>query len=104
MREQSANRNVTAAKAVLHQALPTRFAERWLDLHPQPDWTNHSLTQLEREVHNWKIEPAGTEGYDKAEVTAGGVDTDELSAKTMESKKVPVDVIVIDQAQKPTAN
>jgi predicted flavoprotein YhiN len=33
--------------------------------------------------------PAGTEGYEKAEVTAGGVDTDELSAKTMESRKVP---------------
>ena len=36
-----------------------------------------------------KLLPSGTEGYDKAEVTAGGVDTDELSAKTMESKKVP---------------
>ena len=33
--------------------------------------------------------PAGTEGYGKAEVTVGGVDTDELSAKTMESRKVP---------------
>ncbi len=35
------------------------------------------------------ITPAGTEGYEKAEVTGGGVDTDELSAKTMESRKVP---------------
>jgi hypothetical protein len=43
---------------------------------------------LERHVHGWKIIPEGTEGYDKAEVTAGGVDTEELSAKTMESKKV----------------
>ena len=39
--------------------------------------------------HNWQITPAGTEGYAKAEVTAGGVDTNELSAKTMESRKVP---------------
>ena len=38
---------------------------------------------------HWQIVPEGTEGYDKAEVTAGGVDTDELSAKTMESRKVP---------------
>ncbi|MCU1286095.1 MAG: hypothetical protein JWO13_2445 [Acidobacteriales bacterium] len=89
MREQSANRNLASAKAALHRALPTRFAERWLELHSPPDWTNHSLTELERKVHNWMIEPAGTEGYDKAEVTAGGVETDELSAKTMESKKVP---------------
>ena len=40
-------------------------------------------------VHKWSVIPAGTEGYDKAEVTAGGVDTNELSAKTMESRKVP---------------
>ena len=38
---------------------------------------------------SWAVVPAGTEGYGKAEVTAGGVDTDELSAKTMESRKVP---------------
>ena len=37
----------------------------------------------------WKIRPSGTEGYKTAEVTMGGVDTDELSSKTMESKKVP---------------
>jgi predicted flavoprotein YhiN len=43
---------------------------------------------LEKLAHNWQIIPAGTEGYAKAEVTAGGVDTNELSAKTMESRKV----------------
>jgi len=40
-------------------------------------------------VHEWILEPAGTEGYEKAEVTVGGVDTDELSSRTMESRKVP---------------
>jgi predicted flavoprotein YhiN len=44
---------------------------------------------LEHRTHRWEIHPAGSEGYDKAEVTAGGVDTDELSAKTMECRKVP---------------
>ncbi len=39
--------------------------------------------------HHWEIIPKGSEGYAKAEVTVGGVDTDELSSKTMESKKVP---------------
>jgi predicted flavoprotein YhiN len=50
--------------------------------------TNSSLQELERKIHDWVLVPSGTEGYDKAEVTAGGVDTDELSAKTMESRKV----------------
>jgi predicted flavoprotein YhiN len=40
-------------------------------------------------LSDWRVRFNGTEGYDKAEVTIGGVDTDELSSKTMESKKVP---------------
>jgi hypothetical protein len=68
--------------------LPKRFAERWLDLHVPQTWTNPDLDKLERQVHEWAIRPAATEGYEKAEVTAGGVDTDELSSKTMESRKV----------------
>ena len=40
-------------------------------------------------MHNWTLLPADTEGFDKAEVTVGGVDTSELSAKTMESRNVP---------------
>ena len=52
-------------------------------------WTNPDLEELESEVHAWSVLPAGTEGYDKAEVTAGGVSTDGLSSKTMESREVP---------------
>jgi predicted flavoprotein YhiN len=69
--------------------LPQRLADRWLDLHPPAGWTNQALADLERLAHNWTVTPEGTEGYDKAEVTAGGVDTNELSAKTMESRKIP---------------
>ena len=47
------------------------------------------LDRLEHQIHRWIIEPAGTEGYEKAEVTGGGIDTAELSGKTMESQKVP---------------
>jgi predicted flavoprotein YhiN len=47
------------------------------------------LSKLESLLHAWRVVPSGTEGYDKAEVTVGGVDTNELSAKTMESRKVP---------------
>ena len=46
------------------------------------------MARLEQKLHQWTITPAGTEGFDKAEVTLGGVDTDELSSKTLESRKV----------------
>jgi predicted Rossmann fold flavoprotein len=82
-------RDLTAARSALRAVLPARFADRWLDLHAPDCWTNSGLEKLERSVHRWEVMPDGTEGYDKAEVTAGGVDTDELSAKTMESRKVP---------------
>ena len=75
-------------KSALNKFLPKRFANRWLDLHSPSAWTNSGLADLEHALHTWTLIPAGTEGYAKAEVTAGGVDTDELSAKTMESKKV----------------
>ena len=84
-----ARRDLAAAKNALRAVLPARFGDRWLELHPMKDWTNSSLAELEGNAHRWQIIPTGTEGYEKAEVTAGGVDTDELSAKTMESRKVP---------------
>ena len=89
MLKSGSGRDLNAAKAAFHQALPTRFAERWLEHNAPARWTNHDIGELERKAHHWEVVPAGTEGYEKAEVTAGGVDTDELSAKTMESKKVP---------------
>ncbi len=47
------------------------------------------LEQIAHTLHHWEVLPQGTEGYAKAEVTVGGVDTSELSSKTMEAKKVP---------------
>jgi predicted Rossmann fold flavoprotein len=82
-------RNLGAARIVLQEFLPKRLAARWLELHAPQTWTNLALEKLERQIHQWSVEPAGTEGYEKAEVTAGGVDTDELSSKTMESRRVP---------------
>jgi predicted Rossmann fold flavoprotein len=82
-------RNLAAVRSAFQGILPKRFATRWLDLHAPSAWTNQALAQLERQVHEWVLEPAGTEGYEKAEVTVGGVDTDELSSRTMESRKVP---------------
>jgi hypothetical protein len=88
LRESKTPRNITAMRSALHNFLPNRFANRWLDLHAPAAWTNTALADLERALHNWTLIPAGSEGFAKAEVTAGGVDTNELSAKTMESRKV----------------
>jgi predicted Rossmann fold flavoprotein len=82
-------RSMTALRNSFQGILPKRFASRWLDLHEPKAWSNVALEEFERQVHGWAVTPAGTEGYAKAEVTAGGVDTDELSSKTMESRKVP---------------
>jgi predicted Rossmann fold flavoprotein len=82
-------RSIAAMRSAFQRILPSRFAVRWLDLHAPANWTNKSLEALERQVHEWMVTPEGTEGYEKAEVTAGGVDTNELSSKTMECRKVP---------------
>jgi hypothetical protein len=84
-----AARTLTTLRTEFRKALPARLADRWLDHHAPTSWTNAALKNLEHQAHAWTIVPAGTEGYEKAEVTAGGVDTDELSAKTMEARKVP---------------
>jgi predicted Rossmann fold flavoprotein len=88
-RDPNLPRNSTTAKTLLRATLPHRLADRWLNLHPPQDWTNHSRIVWEHQLHHWTFVPEGTEGYAKAEVTAGGVDTNELSAKTMECRRVP---------------
>jgi predicted Rossmann fold flavoprotein len=85
----NARRDAAAAVLAVRAVLPARMAERWVALHQPADWTNASLAAMEQQLHEWHITPAGTEGYAKAEVTAGGVDTAELEAKTMQSRKVP---------------
>jgi len=82
-------RDEKSALAALRAVLPARVAERWLELYPMRRWTNAALEEAERGLHEFEFVPAGTEGFGKAEVTAGGVDTNELSSKTMEAKRVP---------------
>ncbi len=82
-------RDLNGLKSALKSALPQRFAERWLELNPPQRWTNPVLADFDRKLHAWEVLPEGTEGYARAEVTAGGVDTNELSPQTMESRKVP---------------
>ncbi len=85
----NARRDAAAAVLAIRSVLPARMAERWVALHQPADWTNASLAVMEQQLHAWHITPAGTEGYAKAEVTVGGVDTAELDARTMQSRKVP---------------
>jgi len=88
-REGGGRRDLAAARTALRKILPTRLADAWLALHEPKDWTNAGLAAAEEALHRWGVRPAGTEGYEKAEVTVGGVNTEELSSKTMESRLVP---------------
>ncbi|MBF0507191.1 MAG: NAD(P)/FAD-dependent oxidoreductase [Nitrospirae bacterium] len=77
---------------LLSQFLPGRFARKWCENYgyarPVCNFKKGDLVEASRRIHKWEIIPARTEGYGTAEVTAGGIDTGELSSKTMESKKV----------------
>jgi predicted Rossmann fold flavoprotein len=88
VRAQISQRDLLTARNAIHGVLPHRLGDRWLALYPPSAWTNQALEDSEKALHRWTVYPAGTEGYEKAEVTAGGVDTAELSAQTMESRKV----------------
>jgi len=92
LRSQISGRDWNSAYAALRGVLPTRLAERWIRLRAQVnagDWTNAGIARLEEELHAWTLRPAGSEGFAKAEVTVGGVDTRELDARTMESRCAP---------------
>lgn len=77
----------------LSQFLPRRFAHAWCALNfssqPVRRYTPRQLTEIATRLNHWRIVPAGTEGYKKAEVTTGGVSTGELSSRTMEVRKAP---------------
>lgn len=83
-----ARRDEATALAAWGAVLPRRLADRLLQVAPPAAWTNEALYAAEQTLHAWPLMPAGTEGYAKAEVTAGGVSTDELNARTMEARMV----------------
>jgi predicted Rossmann fold flavoprotein len=79
--------------ALLARHWPRRFAEAWsaqnAPAKPLHRWSEQDRARVTDTIHAWPVEPGGTEGYVKAEVTLGGVDTRELSSKTMEAREVP---------------
>jgi len=81
--------------ALLAELLPRRLAEGWLQATPGvgerrvADLRDRDLAELAAALQRWQVLPAGSEGYRKAEVTAGGVDTRELDSRSGESRRVP---------------
>ncbi|CAN7348192.1 NAD(P)/FAD-dependent oxidoreductase [Variovorax sp. LjRoot84] len=72
--------------------VPARLADAWVGQdaalqRPINEAADRALAALAERIARWQITPSGTEGYKKAEVTAGGIDTRELSSQTMESKQ-----------------
>lgn len=78
---------------LLAERLPRRFAHAWCELHgwsrPVNQFRHAELRAIAASLADWPLTPSGTQGYAKAEVTLGGVDTRALSSKTMEARSVP---------------
>jgi hypothetical protein len=89
LRTPHARRDLASLKAALRMHLPARLADRLAEVAAPQGWTNRALDELERRLHSFAFTPTGTEGYAKAEVTAGGVSTAALSAQTMECGTAP---------------
>jgi hypothetical protein len=89
LRQPDSRRDMAALKQALHAALPQRLASYLAEIGGPKGWTNVALEACELGLHRWEFHPVGTEGFEKAEVTAGGVDTRGLQARTMEARELP---------------
>jgi predicted Rossmann fold flavoprotein len=89
LRAPTARRDAAALKQALREVLPQRLAAFLVETDGPAGWGNAALEAWERRLHAWELHPVGTEGFAKAEVTAGGVDTAGLQARTMEARSVP---------------
>ncbi len=89
-REQHPNQLLSTALAQhMTKNMAQLFVSLWCENKSLAQYSNNALAALDQAFHHWRIIPSGTEGYRTAEVTLGGVSTDELSSKTMEAKKQP---------------
>lgn len=93
LRERRAAGDRSEVRTIASRFLPKRLADRWFEIHgpskPVVALGDREIDAISQALRAWRVKPAGTEGYDKAEVTAGGVDTAELSSKTFEARKAP---------------
>lgn len=79
----------TVLAEVFTKKMSALLAARWFAAKPMKQFTAGELRDVAATLNGWKVVPAGTEGYRTAEVTLGGVDTREVSSKTLESLKSP---------------
>jgi predicted Rossmann fold flavoprotein len=88
----SQHKSKTQIDNALIEILPKRFAQAWCaqlgEVKPLNQYSEKSLREFAHSLQNWQVRPSGTLGYNKAEVTLGGVNTEYISSKTMESQKV----------------
>ncbi len=84
-----ARRDNAALAQALRHVLPQRLASHLAAIAAPRGWTNQAIDACERQLHAFALHPTGTEGFAKAEVTAGGVDTADLHARTLEARRVP---------------
>ncbi|WP_421996718.1 NAD(P)/FAD-dependent oxidoreductase [Reyranella sp.] len=89
LKDRKRSRPKAELRTVLGEVLPQRLAQHLATEGTMATLRDRDLEALGERLKRWTIVPTGTEGYAKAEVTVGGVDTDELSSRTMEAKKVP---------------
>jgi predicted Rossmann fold flavoprotein len=89
MKQPDARRDTVALRQALRAALPHRLADYLAEIGAPQGWSNAALTECERRLHRWALHPLRTEGFEKAEVTAGGVDTAGLQARSLEARSVP---------------
>jgi hypothetical protein len=89
LKQTGARRDESALKQALRAALPQRLAGYLAQTAAPKGWSNAAIEAAERALHGFALHPVGTEGFEKAEVTAGGVDTGDLQARTMEARSAP---------------
>jgi predicted Rossmann fold flavoprotein len=89
LREPGARRDAMALKQALREVLPNRLGAFLAEAVAPAGWSNVALEACELALRQWEFHPVGTEGFEKAEVTAGGVNTDDLQARAMEARKAP---------------
>ena len=92
LKEQRNQGMKTELKNLLSKQLPKNLVIEWLNLgienKPVNQYSDAEIERISQHFHHWTFTPSGTEGYRTAEVTRGGVNTDEISSKTFEAKKV----------------
>ncbi len=89
LKERKRARPKAELRTILGEVMPQRLAQVLADEGVIGERRHKDLEALAAMLKSWRVTPSGTEGYAKAEVTVGGIDTNELSSKTMEAKKVP---------------